>query len=44
MIMKTTYQGAIEIKATIMRVMEPSTGMYARTPEEIANSRLIAVW
>jgi DNA repair protein RadC len=37
MIMKTTYQGAIEIKATIMRVMEPATGRYARTPQEIVD-------
>ena len=35
--MKTTYQGAIEIKATIMRVMEPVTDKYARTPEEITD-------
>lgn len=32
-----SYRGAIEIKATIMRVMEPATGAYGRTPEDIVN-------
>lgn len=34
---RSDYRGAIEIKATIMRVMEPATGRYARSPEEIAD-------
>lgn len=31
------YYGAIEIKATILKVMEPVTDKYARTPPEIAD-------
>lgn len=34
---KSEYQGAVEIRATIMRVMEPVTERYGRTPEDIVN-------
>ena len=34
---KSEYQGAVEIRATIMKVMEPATDAYGRTPEDIVN-------
>jgi len=34
---RSDYLGAIEIRATIMRVMEPATDVYGKTPEDIVN-------